>query len=183
MTTTTATTTTTGTTTTAPSTAALTFRELLDYTAAEHAQWERWLAARPASVLDLPVGTGRTATVRGLIHHTFVVERRYADRLLGDEPTPYESVPADDVATLFAAGREARAKLERYLAGATDTDLARRMEFQTISAGVMVASARKVIAHALLHGIRHWAQLATALRQHDQPTDWFHDLLASDAME
>ena len=172
-----------GTTMSTASSAGLTFRELLDYTAAEHARWERWLSARPASVLDLPFGTGRTATVRGLIHHTFVVERRYADRLLGDEPTPYESVPADDVATLFAAGRAARAKLERYLAGATDADLARRMEFQTISAGAMVATARKVVAHALLHGMRHWAQLATAMRQHGQATDWFHDLLASDAMD
>ncbi|HEU4629288.1 MAG TPA: DinB family protein [Gemmatimonadaceae bacterium] len=160
----------------------LTFRELLDYTAGETERWRRWLAARPATVLDLPVGEGRTATVRGLLQHIFAVERRYADRLLGEPVTPYEAIGTSDVETLFAAGRAARERLERYLAGATAADLARRPEFQTISAGTRTASARKIVAHALVHGIRHWAQLATVLRQHGEATDWMHDLLMSDAL-
>jgi uncharacterized damage-inducible protein DinB len=166
----------------APPAHALTFRELLDYTAAETAHWHRWLAAGRGGLLDLPAGEGRTATVRGLLHHVFVVERRYADRLLGDPVTPYEAVDTRDVATLFAAGAEARRRLERYLAGATAADLARRLEFQTLSAGTLHASARKIVAHVLVHGIRHWAQLATVLRQHGEPTDWMHDLLMSDTM-
>ena len=162
---------------------ALTFRELLDYTAAETEHWHRWLASRPPALLDLPAGEGRTATVRGLVQHIFAVERRYADRLLGEPVTPYEAIDTTDVGTLFAAGAEARKRLERYLSGATDADLARRLEFQTISAGTLSASARKIVAHALVHGIRHWAQLATVLRQHGEATDWMHDLLMSDALE
>lgn len=161
----------------------VTFRELLDYTAGEAARWHRWLAAQPADVLDLPAGEGRTATVRGLLQHIFAVERRYADRVLSEPVTPYESIPTDSVEALFAAGREARVRLERYLAAATDEDLARRIEFQTISAGTLSASKRKIVAHALLHAVRHWAQLATIVRQAGRPTDWMHDLLASDAME
>ena len=161
----------------------LTFRELLSYTAGETERWHRWLAAQPPAVLDLPIGEGRIATVRGLIHHIALVERRYADRLLGDPVTTYESVPDDSVEALFAAFADGRRKLERYLASASDEDLAQHLEFETLSAGKQAASARKIVAHALMHGIRHWAQLATLLRQGGYRTDWAHDLLMSDALE
>lgn len=164
-------------------TRALTFRELLDYTAVETERWHRWLAAQPVPVLDLPVGTGRTATVRGLVHHVVVVERRYTDRLRGEPVSSYEEVPSDPLDALFGAFADGRARLEAWLASATDADLTRRLEFQTLSAGTLTASARKIVAHLLLHGIRHWAQLATALRQQGHATDWGHDILLSDALE
>ena len=162
---------------------ALTFRELLDYTADESERWHRWLAAQPAEVLELPVGTGRTATVRGLVHHIVVVERRYTDRLRGEPVTSYEDVPSDPLDGVFDALAAARARLEEWLASATDADLARRLEFQTLTAGTLSASARKIVIHLLLHGVRHWAQLATALRQQGHATDWQHDILASNALE
>jgi uncharacterized damage-inducible protein DinB len=161
---------------------ALTFRELLDYTATETDRWHRWLADQPTSVLDLPVGEGRTATVRGLLQHIFAVERRYADRLLGQPVSGYEVVNPESVTALFAGGRESREVLEQYLANASDEDLARHMEFQTQTLGTLSASARKIVAHTLMHGIRHWAQLATALRQQGHKTDWPHDLLMSSAL-
>jgi uncharacterized damage-inducible protein DinB len=161
---------------------ALTIRELLDYTRSETERWHRWLAAQAPEVLDLPAGAGRTATVRGLIHHIFVVERRYTDRLRGDPVASYEDIPGDSLAALFAAFADARHRLDEWLASATDADLARRMEFQTISAGPQTASARKVLVHLLLHGVRHWAQIATALRQRGHATDWPHDILMSDAL-
>jgi len=164
-------------------TPALTIRELLDYTAAETRHWHRWLAAQSPGVLDLPVGTGRTATVRGLIHHTLVVERRYTDRLRGEPVTTYESVPNDTLGALFATFEDTRARLDEWLASASDADLAQRLEFQTLSAGTLTGSARKVLVHLLLHGVRHWAQLATALRQQGHATDWSHDILMSDALE
>lgn len=165
------------------STPALTIRELLDYTRAETEHWHRWLATQPPDVLDLPVGVGRTATVRGLIHHIIVVERRYTDRLRGEPVTTYESVPSDSLGALFATFSDTRERLDAWLASATGTDLARRMEFQTLSAGTLAASVRKVLVHVPLHGIRHWAQLATALRQQGHATDWPHDILMSDVME
>lgn len=161
----------------------LTIRELLDYTAAETRHWQRWLAAQPAEVLDLPIGAGRTATVRGLIHHTIVVERRYTDRLRGEPVTTYESVPSDSLDALFATFDDTRVRLDAWLASANDADLAQILEFQTLSAGTLTGSARKVLVHLLLHGVRHWAQLATALRQQGHATDWSHDILMSDALE
>jgi uncharacterized damage-inducible protein DinB len=162
-------------------TSALTFRELLEYTAADTERWLRWLTAHPA-VLELPMGTGRTATVRGLVHHIIVVERRYVDRLRGEPVTGYEDVPREPVDALFAAFTEARGRLDAWLASATDEDLARTLEFQTISAGTLTGSARKIVGHLLLHGIRHWAQIATVARQQGYATDWGHDLLLSDAL-
>lgn len=161
----------------------LTIRELLDYTAAETRHWQRWLAAQPAEVLDLPIGAGRTATARGLIHHTIVVERRYTDRLRGEPVTTYESVPSDSLDALFATFDDTRVRLDAWLASANDADLAQILEFQTLSAGTLTGSARKVLVHLLLHGVRHWAQLATALRQQGHATDWPHDILMSDALE
>lgn len=163
-------------------TCALTFRELLDYTRVETERWHRWLAAQRGEVLDLPVGTGRTATVRGLIHHIIVVERRYTDRLRGEPITRYEDIPSDSLDALFAAFADTRVRLDDWLEKASDADVARRMDFQTLSAGALTASARKVVVHLLLHGIRHWAQLATSLRQQGCATDWMHDILMSDAL-
>lgn len=164
-------------------TIALTFRELLDYTRAETEHWRRWLAAQPPEVLDLPAGTGRTATVRGLVHHIIVVERRYTDRLRGEPVSNYADVPSEPLDAMFASFTDTRARLEQWLQSAADSDLAKVLEFQTLSAGTQSASARKVAVHLLLHGVRHWAQLATTLRQQGHATDWPHDILMSDALE
>lgn len=166
--------------TAAPS-AALTFRELLDYTGAETERWAEYFARHPEA-LDFPFAEGRTATVRGLVQHIFAVERRYADRLNDEPVASYDAVPTDSAEALFAAGRDARGRLERYLATASDADLARRLTFETLSAGTQTATARKVVAHALVHGLRTWAQLATVVRQQGAPMEGRHDLLFSSAL-
>ncbi|HEV7587780.1 MAG TPA: DinB family protein [Longimicrobium sp.] len=157
---------------------ALSFRELLAYTGEETDRWEGWLRAHDPALLDVALGEGRWSTVRELLFHTFLVERRYADRLLGEPITPYEGVPHATLDELFAIHRAARAALERYLAGATAEEWGEVLTFETLLYGPMYGSRRKVVAHALLHGIRHWAQIATALRQagHEQ---WPHDLMAA----
>ena len=159
----------------------LTFRELLDYTAAETRRWEDHFRADPEA-LALPYAEGATATVAGLVRHIFAVELRHTQRLSGRPVTGYEAVPEGPADALFAAGREARALLEGYLAGATPEDLNAVLEFDTLSAGRQRASKRKLAAHVLLHGVRHWAQLASHLRAAGRPTAWGHDLLFSDAL-
>ena len=160
----------------------LTFRELLDYTAGETARWEAWFAERP-DALDLPYAAGQLATVRGVVHHVFLVERRHSERLLGRPVSGHGDVPQAPDAALFAAGREARSLLEEFLAGADAGDLGRVLEFDTLTAGRQRASARKLAAHVLVHGVRHWAQLAAHLRALGRPTGWGHDLLLSDALD
>jgi len=160
---------------------ALSFHELMAYTGEETERWEAWLRTHDPAVLDVALGDGRWGTVRELIFHTFLVERRYADRLLGDPITPYEGVPHDTVDELFAIHRAARERMARYVAGATAEEWDEVLTFETLLYGPMYGSRRKVVGHALLHGIRHWAQIATALRQagHEQ---WPHDLLAATSM-
>jgi uncharacterized damage-inducible protein DinB len=84
---------------------------------------------------------------------------------------------------LFAIGKRARTMYRDYLATATDEDLVSVLEFNTRTAGVLRSSKRKMFAHALLHGVRHWAQLTTALRQAGYTTGWGKDFLYSEVME
>ena len=43
-----------------------------------------------------------------------------------------------------------------------------------------LAVARKMVAHMLVHGIRHYAQLATALRAQGHAQPWSHDPITGD---
>jgi uncharacterized damage-inducible protein DinB len=161
----------------------VTFNELLRYTAQETERWRQWLATQPPEILELPAGSGRTATVRGLMHHIIVVERRYVDRLRGEPVLGYDDVPREPIEAMFAVFTDARRRLDEWLSTATEEDFNKTLEFQTLTAGTRSASARKIVAHLLIHGIRHWAQIATIMRQHGHDTGWFHDILLSDAME
>src|SRR6478672_4331949 len=98
----------------------LTFDELLAYTAGETEKWRRWLAEQPASVLEIPVSTGRTATVRGLIHHIIVVERRYTDRLRGEPISNFDDIPRAPTEKTFEVWEDARRRLKEWLMTATD---------------------------------------------------------------
>jgi uncharacterized damage-inducible protein DinB len=162
---------------------ALTFAELLAYTDQETARWHAWLREQDPAALDLVVGEGRRATVRHLIHHVFAVERRYVDRVRGELPVAFEAVPMEPLDTLFEVHHEARVLLRGWMERASPDDWNRVLVFDTLSAGTQRATVRKVVAHALLHGIRHWAQIATALRAAGYPQPWGHDLLLSTTLE
>lgn len=163
--------------------AQLTFAELLSANEGETAKWRKWFEEQPPEVLDVPIRIALAKDVREFLLHIFAVELRYAERLQGLPITDYEKLPARSVADLFGIGERARGMYGDYLATATDEDLAIVMEFPTRTAGVVRASKRKMYLHALLHGIRHWAQLATALREAGHPTNWGKDFLYSDVME
>ncbi len=160
----------------------ISFLELLGYEEEEVERWRHWFQKQTQKVLEVPIGEGETATVRGLLVHIFNVEQRYADRLLGLPPTPYESLRTSSLEQIFEIGAAAREKLRRFLARATEEEFARVVTFETRSAGTPSASKRKIAAHAILHGVRHWAQIATALRQRGYRQDWQHDFLGTTVM-
>ncbi len=163
-------------------TAELSFTEMLDANERETAKWQDWFEHQPAEVLDLPLDIALAKDVREFLLHIFAVELRYAERLTGSAVTEYEALPTGSVGELFATGERARKLYREYFSRATDADLATIMEFPTRTAGVLRASKRKMFAHAMLHGVRHWAQLATALREKGHGTDWPHDFLFSDVI-
>jgi uncharacterized damage-inducible protein DinB len=161
---------------------ALTFRELLGYTGEETARWEEWLRAQDAAVLSVSLGEGKWGTVGDLIFHLFVVERRYTERLYDEPATPYESMPHSTLDDIFAVHHAARPRLEQWVATAPADEWEKVLTFETLTAGTLRASKRKIVAHALVHGIRHWAQIATALRQAGYPQPWMHDLIMTGAL-
>ncbi len=134
-------------------------------------------------MLDVPILVAQAKDAREFLLHIFAVELRYAQWLNQEEISSYESLPQESVAELFSIGDRAREGYRRYLAGVTDEDLRIVMEFPTRTAGTLRASKRKIFAHAMLHSVRHWAQLATALREAGHEARWGKDFLFSDVME
>jgi len=139
---------------------ALSPEELLAFCSEEHQRWRRWFQTNPQA-LDLPTDIARTTNVRELVLHIGLVELRYSERMLNKEVTQYEGIPTDSL----------------------DSDWNEVLTFPNRSAGMPTASKRKMFVHALLHGVRHWAQLSTLLRQQGPPQDWQHDFLVSTVME
>jgi uncharacterized damage-inducible protein DinB len=161
---------------------ALSFTDLMAYTDEETRRWEAWFRDAGPATLAVSLGEGRWKTVGELIYHVFMVERRYAERLLGEPVTPYASEPPRELDEIFAGYPEARRRLERFVAEARPEEWGQMLTFETILAGTFSASGRKIVAHSLLHGIRHWAQIATALRQAGHGEQWMHDFVASSAI-
>jgi uncharacterized damage-inducible protein DinB len=163
--------------------AQISFQDLLSAKEAETQKWRTWFEEQPAAVLDVPLSIALAKNVREFLVHIFAVELRYAERLAGLPITDYEKLPTESVAELFGIGDRARSTYREYLANASDEDLAAVMEFPTRTAGIIRSSKRKMFAHAMLHGVRHWAQLATALREAGYATNWGKDFLYSPVME
>ena len=160
------------------------FADLLRYDESEAMKWRAWLESRPPELLDVPFGDAarRMGTVRDMIWHIFITEWVYACILNGEAYEGWDQFKRSTIADLFSIGDQARAGLRKYLANASDAGLATSL---TLSAGgfSVSGSARKFLAHAFIHSMRHWAQIATVLRQHGHETSWPHDFVLSDAME
>lgn len=116
-------------------------------------------------------------TIGGVALHIFAVEQRYAQRLLDQEVTPWEGFPQTSIEDVFELGDNARAQLVDFLTSAPESELDRVLTFQTLTAGTVTASKHKIASNVFLHGIRHWGQVATVLRQNGFAEQWSHDLL------
>lgn len=160
----------------------ISFRELLAYTDAETERWHAWLREQGPEVLDVRIGEGTRETVRDVIGHVFAVELRYAQRLLGRPVTGFEQLDTTTLDALWRIHHASRSTLRAYLERLPVGEREREMTFETRSLGPLTATAHKVTVHAFLHGIRHWAQIATALRQAGHRQPWEHDWLLSDAV-
>ena len=157
---------------------ALSYAKLLELTSTEQHRWHDWFVERPEA-WAVPFATGRMATVGGLVAHIFVVELRYAQRLLDQEVTPWEEFWQISIEEVFELGDHARSQLVQFLTSAPESELDRVLTFQTLTAGTVTASKHKIASNVFLHGIRHWGQIATVLRQNGFADQWAHDMLLS----
>jgi uncharacterized damage-inducible protein DinB len=162
--------------------AGATFRELLAYTDAETERWHAWLREQPAEVLEVRIGEDTRETVRDVIGHVFAVELRYAQRLLGRPVTGFEQLDTRTLDSLWRIHQTSRSTLRAYLERIPAGEREREITFETRSLGPLTATAHKVTMHLFLHGIRHWAQIATALRQAGHRQPWEHDWLLCEAV-
>jgi uncharacterized damage-inducible protein DinB len=158
----------------------LSFSELIEYTDWERSKWHDALSKQGDSVLLTPAGTqgnGRFPILGDLIRHIFSAEKRYIDRLSDRPMTDTASLSNSSVEALFGFGRESRRDLNEYVktVPAQGWDVFKEFEF---FGNHLKATPRKLIGHVLVHEIRHWAQIATFLRQAGLPGD-FHDFLFS----
>lgn len=155
---------------------------LAAYVDGETERWRDWLEGAPPGALDLPLGPGADGTVRTLVKHIFAVELRYAQRLVGEAVSGYEELAHGTVGELWEIHRAAASLRDRFLREATPEALDRVLVSDTRKLGRIEASAHTVVVHSLMHGIRHWAQVATVLRQHGHGGLWEHDWLLSPAV-
>ena len=157
---------------------ALRYDTLLELTSTEHHRWHDWFIERPKA-WAVPFATGRMATIGGVVMHIFAVELRYAQRLLVEEVTDWEDFRQTSIDDVFELGDLARGQLVHFLTTAPEAELDRVLTFQTLTAGLVSASKYKIASNVFLHGIRHWGQVATVLRQNGFGDQWSHDMLLS----
>lgn len=161
----------------------LSMDSLIEYTDWEREKWHAFLRQHGASALKISVGANsgsRFATVGDLIRHIFSAEKRYVERLADRPLTETGTIPSDDIEVLFRLSGESRRDLREFIA-AFPSARWDQPEEQRLGNSVLTVTPRKIIAHILLHEIRHWAQIAALLRMQGL-TDGFHDFLFSPAL-
>ena len=159
----------------------LQYSELLRYTAAERDKWRRWFIAHP-DAMDVAVQPGgRLPTVGKLIDHIFLVERRHLERLTGARLSQTTGLTGNNAPPLFDYGSSVRRELEQYVAD-LDSDVADEVRTFDVREQAWPMSSRKLLFHILLHEIRHWAQVALAVRLAGLEPPGDHDLFYSAAL-
>src|SRR5215211_87416 len=159
----------------------LAFDELRRYTDEERTKWRRFFSDHTGA-LELPLQhSERFPTVGKLVDHIFLTERRHLQRLREEPLVSSTGLTGNNAAPLFDYGSSVRRELEQYVAD-LDNDLADEMRTFEVRERQWSASSRKLLFHVLVHEIRHWAQVALAVRLagHEPPGE--HDLFFSSAL-
>jgi uncharacterized damage-inducible protein DinB len=157
---------------------ALTAEEVLAWHKKNSDAWKQLLTEHPEA-LSIPCDINQTKTVGELLQHIVAVELRFAERLADLPATDYAAIPFDSVEAIYATHARAIALCQQLLA--TDTiDWNERIEYATRTMGSARSARKSLFFHGLLHAARHYAQLATLVRQHGIKPRWPMDYLVMD---
>ena len=155
--------------------------ELMAWTAEERAKWQPWFKTNPKA-LDVTVQPGgRFPTVCSLIDHIFLVEHRHTLRLQGKELPTETGIKPGDIDALYAYAARGRDAVRHYLPTLTPED-ANKPRDVVVATGTYPLSPRKLLFHMALHEVRHWAQIASAVRAAGFAPPGDHDLFYSKAL-
>jgi uncharacterized damage-inducible protein DinB len=152
----------------------LSAHELIAWNEKTAAGWQRLLTAHP-ELFTAPCDIAGTRTFAELLQHIVAVELRYAERLAELPVSDYANIPFDSVETLFATHNHAMAVFQQLLS--SDIDWDEPLQFTTRTMGEARSNRKTILFHALLHGVRHYAQLASLARQCGVKPDWPMDYL------
>jgi uncharacterized damage-inducible protein DinB len=159
----------------------LSFDELARYTNGERDKWRGWFL-KHAEAIEAPLQPGgRYATVGKLIDHIFLVERRHLQRLTNAPLSDRTGLTGSNAAPLFDYGESVRRELEQYVAD-LDDDVADQVRTFEVRDQSWPMTPRKLLFHILLHELRHWAQIALAVRLAGFEPPGDHDLFYSKAL-
>jgi uncharacterized damage-inducible protein DinB len=153
----------------------LTGEQLLNWWERTSDSWRQLFTKYPGC-LTLPCDIRESTSVAQLLQHIVGAELRYAERLHGVRQTPYDEVPFDSVPSIYAVHERARTLL-LDLGQESENFWSEPVDFETRSAGVLRAPRRALFIHLIMHSIRHYAQLATLVRQNGIRPDWPMDYL------
>ena len=152
----------------------LTAEEILAWNEKTAQGWRRFLTAHPELMVQ-PCDIAGTKSVAELLQHIVAAQLRYAERLAGLPISDYAAIPFDSVESIYAVHDRAVVIFQQLLA--SDTDWSEPIDFVTRTAGTLHSDRKTILFHALLHGIRHYAQLASLTRQRGVKADWPMDYL------
>lgn len=160
----------------------ITLDEMLAWNDQAAANWKAHFEGNP-HLLELPCGIGGAATVQELVRHIWGAELRWAQRLAAEPETPRDMVPTGPLDALFDLHLQAVGILRALLAAPEHTwGDPYVLNFDWVPPEERTVSRRKIAAHALFHSQRHWAQLATLVRNAGFPSKFRGDLLFSPAL-
>src|ERR1700679_32971 len=142
---------------------ALTAYEMLAWLDTTSNRWQALVEAHP-EILAMPCDVMGVATAGELLQHLGAFELRFAERLAGVPATDYSAIAFDSPDAIYTTHRCAVALFTTQLE--SDVDWDEKIEFVPRSMGALRTSRKTILFHALMHGIRHYAQLATLVRQH-----------------
>jgi uncharacterized damage-inducible protein DinB len=157
----------------------ISLKELLAWNEEVADFWKAHLDANP-HLLELPCDIGGTKNVQEFVRHIWGAELRWGQRLAGLPVMAKDQMPTEPLDAIFALHTQAVDIFRRLLTA----DDARWSEPYTLDLVIIppekrTMSRRKIALHALLHGHRHWAQLATLVRTAGFNSKFGGDLLFS----
>jgi uncharacterized damage-inducible protein DinB len=156
---------------------ALTAEETMAWVELTSANWRDLVAAHP-EILALPCDIIGVSTAGELLQHIVAVELRYAEQLSGLPPSDYSTIPFDSADAIYATHQRAFILFRELLA--SNIDWNQKFDYVTRSMGPARSARKTILFHALMHAIRHYAQLATLVRQHGIKPGWQMDYLVMD---
>ncbi|MBL8150679.1 MAG: DinB family protein [Blastocatellia bacterium] len=169
----------------------LSIKELLVYTDEERSKWQEWFSKNGDEPLKIKISVETESSVGSLILHCFQVELWYLFFMRNEILTPeseiskkYSSLPTDQVEAIFNFGNQTRKELYGFIEELKESDWSRvySHEFKQ-HAFLLQGSLRKLLSHTLIHEIRHWAQIAMTVRQHQLSPPGQHDFIFTKALD